>query len=527
MALLGVFDQILSTLSADWKYLDEVFEEPRSVMNQLLKRVFNDIIMRHIDEGLKQSGLHSTAQYLRYLASTYASTLEFIDRLVLMYREHMDDLPATALDNAVEQTRTFLLNLRAEIYGRYTRPQDIQALEARFLKEVLDICAVPIKNQVNAKKNAKAAKNLFNISGTSDYKPVSANELQQRCQFYLFQGGQLLLDPQIVEASHVSLATFKRLLLLVAEAGNRFCVFFKEKHELCDLLENYLSFFLETFRKQCVQPAFQYLVDEEDWGASGKVFDDRNLVLVKSVNSILGAMQAFFEDQIIPLTALVSPVCCRKAFEMKNAFFEAGLRYINKTIRGESGAISTHLNAIAQKYIKRSDFKPKPDNLAAFNACTVFCTSTKDYLRSVARAVKTNLEAPNSTKFLIRTGKLLFELLVDIIKKLSFNDVGALVLLNDINSFSEMISEFGAEPARELAQYFGFLREVANILMVKPENLRAVVQEGTLNMIDVRLLYPFMVLRSDFKTSQIETLFPDMSSQISALTANNPLSIFQ
>ncbi len=520
-----MFDQILSTTTDDWKYLGEVFDDPRSVMDQLLKRAFHDILTVHVDEGLKQSGQHSTAQFLRYLSFAHSGSLVFIDQLIGMYKEHMDDLSVTAVENAVEQTRAFLLGLHGEIFNRYTRPQDIQALEARFLKEILDICAIPISNQINTKKAAKASKNLFNISAGSDYKQVSSAELGKRCQYYVFENGNLLLNPEVTERSIISLDTFKRILWIVCEGINRFSAFFKEKHELSDLLENYLSFFLDTLRKQCILPSFQYAVENEDLGATSKVFEPRNLNLIQTLNALLSAMQIFFEEQIIPTTALVSPVFCRKAYEMKNVFFEANLRYINKLVRAEMNGISGHLAAISQKYLKKTDYKPRPDDLAAFNSCTQFCLSTREYLRSVSKAVQAHLPSSNASKFLVRVGKMLFDLLAgDLIKKLVFNDVGALVLLNDINSFAEMTCEFGQDCHRELAPYFGFLREVANILMVKPENLRAVLQEGTLNLIDVRLLYPFMALRSDFKSSKIEALFPDMDW---STTAPASLSLFQ
>jgi hypothetical protein len=89
--------------------------------------------------------------------------------------------------------------------------------------------------------------------------------------------------------------------------------------------------------------------------------------------------------------------------------------------------------------------------------------------------------------------------------------MGGMVLLNDVNSYIGILSAFGEDAQRELQIYFGFLREIANLMMVKPENLRSVLQEGTLNLIDVRLLYPFITLRADFKTNSIDTLFPDMT----------------
>lgn len=41
---MAVFDLIISTVSADWRYLDEVFEQPKIVMDMLLKGVFEEIV---------------------------------------------------------------------------------------------------------------------------------------------------------------------------------------------------------------------------------------------------------------------------------------------------------------------------------------------------------------------------------------------------------------------------------------------------------------------------------------------------
>lgn len=42
--LASIFDLILRTVSADWIYLEEIFESPRNVMDTLLKRVFEEIV---------------------------------------------------------------------------------------------------------------------------------------------------------------------------------------------------------------------------------------------------------------------------------------------------------------------------------------------------------------------------------------------------------------------------------------------------------------------------------------------------
>ena len=42
--LESVLDLILKTVSADWVYLEEIFDAPRSVMDTLLKKVFEEIV---------------------------------------------------------------------------------------------------------------------------------------------------------------------------------------------------------------------------------------------------------------------------------------------------------------------------------------------------------------------------------------------------------------------------------------------------------------------------------------------------
>lgn len=465
--------------------------------------------MRHVDEGLKCAGMHSTVQYLRYLASTYCGTIEFINRLLQMYRDHMDDLPITSIDGAIEEIKSYLLSLHNDIFSRYTKIADIQMLESRFIKEIIDICSVSTQNFVNNKKMIKASKNLFNIPTGSDPKVISYSEIRQRCGFYQFKDG-LIVNEQDFDSPIITKETLIRLLCLVSEAIDRMLNFYNEKNELTEILENYVSFFIDSLRKTCITPTFLFIVENEDTGCCSKPFDSRNFSLMGNLNSLLGIVQVYFEEQIIPITSTISPTCCRKMYDLKNNFFEACIRYINKLLKLEINGISIQLSNIAQKYIKKSDYRPRSDDLSAFNSSTQYCFVAKEFLKNCAKAMRQNLPERNATKSINRIVKIFFEQLIELMKKITFNDLGALVFLNDINSYSEMLIDFGPDSQKELAVYFNFLRELSNVLMVKPENLRSVLQEGTLNLIDVKLFYPFIALRSDFKSSKIETLFPEM-----------------
>lgn len=56
-----------------------------------------------------------------------------------------------------------------------------------------------------------------------------------------------------------------------------------------------------------------------------------------------------------------------------------------------------------------------------------------------------------------------------------------------------------------LQERFDMLKEVGNLFIVKPENLKTVINEGYLGRVEHKLLHPFLSLRADWpKLSKIE-----------------------
>ncbi len=65
----------------------------------------------------------------------------------------------------------------------------------------------------------------------------------------------------------------------------------------------------------------------------------------------------------------------------------------------------------------------------------------------------------------------------------------------DLAKYNETIIAFDI-PA--LNERFEMLREIGNLFIVKPENLKTVLNEGCLSRIELNLLYPYVALRSDW-----------------------------
>lgn len=52
---------------------------------------------------------------------------------------------------------------------------------------------------------------------------------------------------------------------------------------------------------------------------------------------------------------------------------------------------------------------------------------------------------------------------------------------------------------RVLDERFDMLRELANIYIVKPENLGSILREGLLGTVEMKQMIPFVQLRADYK----------------------------
>jgi exocyst complex component 5 len=122
---------------------------------------------------------------------------------------------------------------------------------------------------------------------------------------------------------------------------------------------------------------------------------------------------------------------------------------------------------------------------------------------------------------------LFIRLLLDHLKRFTISDAGAVLLrrcqiywycililhfhLSDLKLYAETMGSIGPSWPN-LKDRFELLTEIGNMFLVRPENLKSLMQEGILSAIDPKLLYPFLLLRADFKTARVDEIFPDAGS---------------
>lgn len=175
---------------------------------------------------------------------------------------------------------------------------------------------------------------------------------------------------------------------------------------------------------------------------------------------------------------------------------------------------------------RKSDYKPRPDDLEAMAGPTQACQALCNFCSLVCKTVVDKLDSTNATTWLAEFGSALHARLLNHLKQFTVSDMGSMVLqrypmlseldsilwffrFSDLRRYRDLLDKMG--PAKELLKdRFEMLFELGHIFMVRPDNLRSILSEGYLANIDSRLLYPYIGMRGDFASANIRLLFPDM-----------------
>lgn len=86
----------------------------------------------------------------------------------------------------------------------------------------------------------------------------------------------------------------------------------------------------------------------------------------------------------------------------------------------------------------------------------------------------------------------------------------------------EVVIAFRVE---SLNEYFSVLKELSNLYIVKPENLKMVLQEGYLGRMDLAALHSYLCLRADWsKLARIEKEFFNQQHKAKAASSVSSLN---
>ncbi|KAI8834800.1 exocyst complex component Sec10-like protein [Chytriomyces cf. hyalinus JEL632] len=486
--LMRLFEEVRTTIPQEWEIIAAVFPNSVSVMQNFVQRVFAQSIQNYIEQELTAADAVSDLHYLRILTIVHEAALSLCRHL----RKFNKDVIAV-------QTKTagiapIVDRCFDDLFVPYTDNDRYVQVERRCLgarvSGLLSDLNTFLENWKKAAK-AKATTNpamqvvgnlLMGLDGTSGKAKTSADSVNAT-----------------PEASGIpSVALTLKMLEIHLEALRR-C---KELSKQGDLPRNVLTVYKELigYAGQRYLLISLDLVAENITTLDGKTEPHfHNLEVVRVENAILNLFQMHFQTSILPLMSL-SPTIHRDAVITKNEFMEAVETRINAIIKTHVDAIQEWLEIILSKQ-KRSDYRPRDDNMASYSTSTPTCAQVCEFLDTIHLNAEKYFEGINLTGFLSEVGSIFHMLLLEHMKKFTFSDVGGLILARDLAKYFEVVSSFRIE---NLTNKFEMIRELGNLYLAKPENLQQVINGGHLSRIDVTLLTPFLKCRVDW--SKLEKL---------------------
>ncbi|KAG8758897.1 Exocyst complex component 5 [Serendipita sp. 396] len=149
---------------------------------------------------------------------------------------------------------------------------------------------------------------------------------------------------------------------------------------------------------------------------------------------------------------------------------------------------------------KKLDFKPRNDDILSMGNNTDACHSCCVTLNRLYDAAKENLSGSNLESFFTEIGVKFHSLLLEHLKKYPVSATGGIVLTKDLKSYQEAAARFNIPVVDER---FDFLRLLGNLFILPPDAIKQYTEDNALSGIDLSLLRPYLMQRSDWGTFSI------------------------
>jgi hypothetical protein len=122
---------------------------------------------------------------------------------------------------------------------------------------------------------------------------------------------------------------------------------------------------------------------------------------------------------------------------------------------------------------RKTDFRPRDEDLASAIESTPTCTSISTFLSKAARLATMTLDGANLSNFLGEIAIALRQLLLEHLRKFVVSLTGGLVVSSDVTKYSELMRSWPLKDTQfEKEGGMEVLVEVANLFVISPEALR-------------------------------------------------------
>ncbi|KAF9430816.1 Exocyst complex component 5 [Podila epigama] len=520
--LIKLYDSIRTTVEQEADIISMVFPNPAAVFQVFIQRVFGQSIQSFIETLLERAQSQSTLAYLRTLSAIHEHTVLLVNDL-----KKCEDTLKVGINTTIKGSNISVTTQPlSQTLDRCLDDLFVPFLEGdRYMKkEIQSLCetydfmlakftAYQLQRRGGNKFRAiitRTFNQIIDSSSSKDLPPVVTEN------FATVKNPEKYQTMQVTdEDSKISTKLVIKLLKIHAESVVRSVGLLpasgrpKNTAVLFQLLTDYIGM-------RYIDAALDAAI--EDLSALDPKFppDLRPLQQVKIVNGIVHLIQMHFQTTILPLT-VPSPQVYRDSVIQKNKLMASVESKANATIQKEIDVILTWLETCLSRQ-RRSDFKPKDDEVDLTGLATRPCLDCCEFLGKMTEFIRKCFDGKNIEMIFTEVGVTFHSMLLEHFKKFSISPVGGVLLTKDIAKYQESVKPWNIPLLNER---FEMLRQLGNVFLVKPEILPTVLNEGYLAKVDFKSLYPYLQMRVDFKTSKIDKLFEKLNLLTSSSSNNS------
>ncbi|KAI0663197.1 exocyst complex protein [Cubamyces menziesii] len=532
--LQELFAEIRTTVGQEAQIVQAVFPNPAYVMQVFLQRVFAQSIQHHLEQLITRTTNMPDLGFLRILQLVHQQTSVLVEDLKayelpsVVPRSPIDanefdrtvkGMPASAASNTATAATisTMLETAMEELFVPYTEGQRYLEKESRSLGELYANYLAKF-TRYHERTGVKGKSSMFGrmvdqlsaAAATTSTSGTSTTSAQAAAALMRFGGLSASTDkapekpgedPVREEDGLLSVEVAEKMLKWHAEAIGR-CVELTPSSDVPKHTFALLRVLSAAIANSYIETAIESTQARLEAADTKSEPSMQPLTVLREVDLICHLWQRYVTMALLPLAS--SSVTIRREMVVFNnqtvSRIEGGANQVTQKL---TDAIITWLSAQLAKQ-KRTDFKPRNDDLSFARVNTEPCIACCDMLEKIRDAAKANLSGKNLEVFLTEVGVAFHGLLLDHLKKFPVSATGGLMLAKDLKSYQDTIDTFSIP---SLHERFEFIRQLGNVFLVKPDILKSYITEGYLGRIDANLLRPYLAQRSDW--GQAEKGFND------------------
>eukprot|EP01147_Barroeca_monosierra_P005891 gene5891-9077_t len=218
------------------------------------------------------------------------------------------------------------------------------------------------------------------------------------------------------------------------------------------------------------------------------------------VNSIVFLVQKHYQNYVAPL--LVSnPDVLQACIARKNGVMT---RLEEDISTGISRTVQAQLDWIRHCLQEQEKLEFKPDDTSILELpCTKACEQVTTALIELISQLKTCINGKNLSRVQRHIGCVFHNTLLNHIQNFTFNSTGAVVLSRDLAAYQQAVARL-QDPLVD--GIFDALKDLAQLLIVKPDTVQQLCTEGKLASMDRGTISRILRLRSDYKAAKLNTI---------------------